>query len=313
MTAQTPNTAPAPPAPSPPRFGVMIANWNGAAVIERCLGSVLAAERHFGHDLERLVHDDASSDASHDLIARAFPAFTLMRAPHNVGYAESVNRALRAMHCDWVFLLNNDLVLKTDFFAQLAAALDSADPAALFAVGAQTRDWDTQTINHGGQRAAWRGGMLLQEPFEADSLAPADFFQAGACLVDRRKFLALGGFAPIFHPGYWEDYELGWRARDRRWQTLYEPRAVAFHWGKGSMRRKLGDWGVNLALRRNHLLFTWSALRTPAQAAAHVLGLPLLILRDPAPADTPGWLRALLAALPRLPALLRWTRRPPVT
>ncbi|MCL5271484.1 MAG: glycosyltransferase [bacterium] len=306
-------------APHLPTFGVLIPNWNGEAFIERCLGSVQAALRRAGRagpgggPVEIVVTDDASADRSADLIAAGFPAVRLLRWRRNVGFGRAVNRGMRAMTADWVFLLNNDLALQVDFCRRLIATLDEVRAAGnaprLFAIGAQTRDWESQSPNHAGQRAAWRGGLIRQEPFEAEAAAPTDFFQAGACLIDRRKFLALGGFAALYHPGYWEDYDLAWQAIRRGWISLYEPRAVAYHWGKGSMRRLLGDWGLSLVIRRNHLLFTWANLADRGLLARHLMGLGSLILRDPPRPGEAGWDRALWAALARLPRVLRLRRR----
>lgn len=294
--------------PLSPTFGVLIPNWNGEAFIERCLGSVLAAVRRLRLPVEIVVTDDASADRSADLIAANFPTVRLIRIERNVGFGAAVNLGMQAMSADWVFMLNNDLALQTDFCERLVDTLNAHDPARVFAIGAQTRDWETQAPNHAGQRAAWRGGLIVQEPFDAAEAAPTDFFQAGACLLDRRKFLALGGFPAIYHPGYWEDYDLAYQALRRGWVNLYEPRAVAFHWGKGSMRRLLGEFGVSLVLRRNHLLFVWANLTDPALTARHLLSLPALMLRDRAPAGQAGWDRALAAALARLPQALALRR-----
>ena len=294
--------------PSSPTLGVLILNWNGAPFIERCLASVLAAERRLGIELECVVYDDASTDGSPDLIARGFAGFRLIRGEKNIGFARAAEAGLNAMRADAVFLLNNDLVLKTDFFERLLAAWRESVAGIPFAVGAQTRQWDTQTINHGGQRARWSNGLIVQEAFEAETAMPADFFQAGACLLDRRRLFEMGGFAPIFHPGYWEDYDLAFQARARGWSILYEPRAVAYHWGKGSMRRLLGDWGLALMIKRNHLLFVWANLDDAGLWLRHALNLPGLVLTERNGMNEPGWGRALLAALPRLGAVLRLRR-----
>jgi GT2 family glycosyltransferase len=337
-------------------FGVLIANWNGEAFIERCLGSVLAAVRRSGLAMEIVVTDDASDDRSAAVVPRTFPAVRLLQWHRNIGYARSVRRGLRAMTADWVFLLNNDLALQVDYCERLIATLAAWERgrlarltrdseletrntklgtrnseletpnAPLFAIGARTRDWETRADNHGGQRAAWRGGMIVQEPFEAETDAPADFFQAGGCLVHRRSFLELGGMSSLYHPGYWEDYDLAWRARRRGWAILYEPRAVAYHAGKGSMTRLLGRRGVSLLVRRNHLLFNWVNLHDGALLRRHLLSLAGLVWRDawqrgrharilisgprlPNDADVAPWGRAFLAALRRLPRALRTRRR----
>lgn len=288
-------------------FGVVIPNWNGAAFIERCLGSALAAVRRAGRPMEVIVTDDASADGSAETIAKSFPSVKLISWDANVGFGEAVGRGMAAATADWIFLLNNDLALKEDFCERLIAVLDAQpDPGRVFAIGARTLDWTTGEANHGGQLARWRGGMIVQEPFESDAAAAAGFFQAGACLIDRKKFLALGGFAEIYRPGYWEDYDLAWQARRRGWAVLYDPRATAWHLGKGSMKERLGQYGLSLTLKRNHLLFNWANLSDGGLLARHFLSLPGLVLKKE---DGAGWGRALLAALERLPAVLALRRK----
>ena len=304
------------PEPNTPSatFGLLIPNWNGEAFIERCLGSVLAAIRHCGRPVEILVIDDAGGDRSPDIIEHQFPGVRLVRHERNVGFAETVNEGMGLLAADWVFLLNNDLALPVDFCARLIAALENAeDPANLFAIGAQTRDWDAQEVNHGGQRAVWMDGLIGQEPeMEPEGpphARPTVFFQAGACLINRGKFLSLEGFAPFYRPGYWEDYDLGYRACRIGWTNLYEPRAMAYHLGKSSMTRLLGQRGVSRVTRRNHLLFNWANLDDYGLLIDHLLGLPFLILRDRPGEEESGWGLALLGALGRLPEALRHRRR----
>jgi len=257
-----------------------------------------------------VVIDDASDDRSAGLIAGAFPSVRLVKLGRNLGFGRAVGRAMRETGADWVFLLNNDLALRADFCVRLIETLERGEPGRVLAIGARTLDWERGRPNHGGQRACWRGGLIAQEPFEAAEVAEADFFQAGACLIDRRKFLELGGFAPIYHPGYWEDYDLAWQARRRGWSVLYEPRAVAYHFGKGSLGRVLGEAGLARVVRRNHLLFVWCNLTDRGLLRRHLLGLPRLVLGgDEAQPGEVGWGRALCGALARLPAVLRLRRR----
>ena len=65
------------------RYAALIANWNGAEYIGRCLQSVLAAARSAPEAIEVVVVDDASGDGSADLIAREFPSARLIRLGAN--------------------------------------------------------------------------------------------------------------------------------------------------------------------------------------------------------------------------------------
>ena len=83
------------------------------------------------------------------------------------------------------------------------------------------------------------------------------FLQGGACALQRDRFLELGGFDPIFAPGYWEDYDLSFRALARGWRILYDPAARALHVGRASFAARYGDDGVRQLTRRNEFLFAW--------------------------------------------------------
>jgi len=297
--------------PTSPSAAVVIANWNGGPLLTRCLSSVAAAVRRAGCEIPVLLVDDASEDGSADVAERRFPSVRLLRLPRNVGFAQAVNQGIGAADAPWVFLLNNDLVLPPDFLSILLEVRRGLPEEDLFALGALTLAWDDGRPNHGAMRARWARGMIVQEPFEATCTVPADFFQAGACLVSREKFLELGGFDPLFHPGYWEDYDLAYRARRRGWRCFHVPQAIAFHWGKRSMVARLGAERVALLIRRNQLLFNWVNLDDPTLLARHLLGLPRLILR-PEPSPEPSsatWARAFVAALARLGPALRDRRR----
>jgi GT2 family glycosyltransferase len=283
----------------------LIANWNGSDCIERCVGSALAAARACPSPVRVIVIDDASTDDSASRVASRFPSVELIRLRENLGYAAAVNHAMNRIAEPWVFLLNNDIVVPGDFFSRMIEARNSVDPATLFAIGAKTVDWASGEPNHGGMFARWRGNLIVQEPFEAETLAPAHFVQTGAALVSREKFLALGGFSDLYHPAYWEDYDLSYQALRRGWKNYYEPRAVAHHWGKRSMHSLYGRERVSMLVKRNHLLFVWANLHDPALLRRHLLGLSGLMLRNGAGENESSWGRAFIEALPKLPQALR--------
>lgn len=92
----------------PPLISVCIANYNGEKFLSECIESVLnqVASPHF----EIIVHDDASTDASLEQIAR-YDNIKLIRSPENVGYCVANNRMAEAAFGEYLLLLNNDAVL----------------------------------------------------------------------------------------------------------------------------------------------------------------------------------------------------------
>lgn len=286
-------------------FAAIIANWNGADCIERCVGSALAASRACAEPVRIVVVDDASTDDSPERVASRFPTVELIRLKENLGYAGAVNHAMKAAREPWIFLLNNDIVLPADFFAKMIEAKHSLGGRPVFAIGARTVEWATGEPNHAGQLARWRGNLIVQQGFESEELASTDFVQTGAALVSREKFWELGGFCDLYRPAYWEDYDLCYQALRRGWENYYEPRAVAYHWGKRSMNSLYGRERVSALVKRNHLLFVWANLHDRRLLTRHLLGLGGLVLRDQLEEGESTWSRALIEALPRLREALR--------
>ena len=100
------------------RISVCVANYNGDAVIRRCLDSVL--EQVCDADVEVLVHDDASSDGSADIVASEYgDTVLLVRSERNVGFCRSNNRLAERATGDVLLFLNNDTRLHVGALAAL--------------------------------------------------------------------------------------------------------------------------------------------------------------------------------------------------
>jgi GT2 family glycosyltransferase len=297
-------------------FSIVVANWNGEAFLARCLSSALLSARGFGHSFEVLVVDDGSTDTSVGIIHRQFPQVRLLTRRENRGFAATVNEGVEAALGRYVILLNNDIVVREGFCAAMLAHFErdehrqdaSAAGGRLFGVTAKTVEWDGRRPNYVKMDAVWQKGDLRLVWADPSEAAPTFFLQAGACAFVRERFLELGGLETFFAPGYWEDFDLSWRALARGWCNIYEPSSPAFHLGKASFRRLYGDVVLRQLTARNHLLFLWANLTDMPLLLSHCLWLPVRIGREVLSGrmDT---LRALIRALPKLGAIIRSRRR----
>ena len=102
-----------------PLVSVCIANYNGMAVIDDCLSSVLEQEGHI--PVEILVHDDASSDGSVTYIRDRYPDVKLIESTENVGFCVANNRMAVEARGKYLLLLNNDAALFPDAVQTLLA------------------------------------------------------------------------------------------------------------------------------------------------------------------------------------------------
>jgi len=217
-----------------PAVSVVVINWNGAAVLPRCLDALAAQTLR---DFELLVVDNASSDGSAAGLEARYPEARVTRLERNVGYASANNLAARAARGKWLALVNNDAFLDPRWLEAMVAAaqarpefssfasrlLQASDPSRLDGAG------DVYHISG----LVWRRGhgqaaneVALEEEEVFSPCGAAAFYL-------RQVFLAAGGFDEDYF-AYAEDVDLGFRLRLLGHRCLYVPTAVAHHVGSAS-------------------------------------------------------------------------------
>jgi len=263
-----------------PCFSIVIPNWNGEAFIVRGISSLLISARACKKPFEFIVVDDASTDDSCKIIETTFPDIRLIRNKENLGFGESVNAGVVASQALIVILANNDIVAKEDFVKYLLEPFDKDPDQRLFGVSAKTVNWTDGSPNHLNMTAHFEKGLIALDFEDSVEAKPTLFLQGGACALRKDIFIALGSFSPLYHPGYWEDYDISYRAAKMGYQMIYEPRALAWHLGKGSLMKILGSEGLSALIKRNHFFFTWLNLTDASLLFSHFLHLPFHILRE---------------------------------
>ena len=107
------------------RLAVVILNWNGRALMEEFLPSVVACTP--GEWADVIVADNGSTDGSAEMLRAEFPRVEVLLLDRNYGYAGGYNRALACIEADYYILLNSDVETSPGWCEPLIAALD-ADP-----------------------------------------------------------------------------------------------------------------------------------------------------------------------------------------
>ena len=214
---------------------VCIVTFNSAGDLPGCLQSV-AALRH--RPLEVVVVDCASSDGSLETARAHAPAGLPLQAvalSENLGFAGGMNAALARTRAPFVLLLNADARPGPDYVTRLLERAAHPGVRAGAVTGRLVRP--DGRLDACGMRLipSWR--HLDRGSGEEDRgqwAVPERVFGAtGAASLFRREALddvAVEGevFDPRFH-SFREDAELCFRLRERGWEVLYEPTAVAGH------------------------------------------------------------------------------------
>jgi len=249
---------------------IVIPNWNGKDLLEKYLPSVLQATSG-NRENEIIVVDNGSSDGSVAFLCEAFPSVKIVALPANRGFGGGSNEGFRAARNDIVVLLNSDMRVAPDF---LPPVLEGFCDPEVFAVSCQIFFSEPNKVREetGLTQGWWQdGGLRVRHRIdpEIDGLFPCFYPGGGSSAFDRRKFLELGGFDPLFEPFYLEDTDLGYQAWKRGWKVLYQPRSVVYHEHRGTIGRNFEEAGIQAVLKKNYLLFAWKNIHEWRRLAAH--------------------------------------------
>lgn len=217
---------------SSPLVSVVVPNWNGRDLIDRCLESVRAQTVR---DLEIIVVDNGSTDGSPEHLRRQHPDVRLVALAVNRGFAGGVNAGVRAARGEFVALLNNDAWAAPDWLERLTARLASEPTAGACAPKIyRAEGWEpTHRLDSTGELYSIWG---LPFPRGRDELdrgqyddAKAVFAVSGAASVYRAALFATVGELDEDFFAYFEDVDLSFRAQLAGFSMLYEPGAVVYH------------------------------------------------------------------------------------
>lgn len=254
---------------------VLVLNYNGERHLDACLASLERAAARCPGGCAVVCVDNQSTDGSLALVGSRFPGVEMVVAERN-DFLFSLNAVVARRPEEIVIIVNNDMRFDDDFVVSLVPYFDDPD---LFAVGAAILTWDGAAHTVGPRCARLERGWF-HKWWSYERQEPALTLEAcgGAAAYRRSMFVALGGFDPLYRPGYYEDLDLSFRAWGRGWKVAYEPRSVAYHKESATMLERFGDSGKARLLYRNHLLFTIKNVGGARFLARFLLLLPYRIV-----------------------------------
>ncbi len=268
---------------------ILVLNYNGRRLLERCLPSVVDCAGRSQRRCRVTVIDNDSTDGSTDWIRKNWPQVEVIKR-RNDGLV-SFNSVVRRCTESWVMLLNNDVELEPGSVDLLADAI-AADHECMFAAPFCLNATGRYEGCLSGLR--FRSGLVsteLVDPRSDEHLSLATSglptASAGAVLMMRRDaFLSLGGFDDLYLPGRYEDLDLAWRGWRSGWRGLFVNAARAVHFGSATFGRHYGKAVTRLDLR-NALLFVWKNLIDPELLLRHLACVNLRLVRSVLRSDDP--------------------------
>ncbi len=229
------------------RCSIVIPVFNGAELARECVRSIRQDPPMVPHEI--VLVDDGSTDGSPAVLARIEGA-RLVALAENGGFARACNAGAEAAEGELVLFLNNDTLPRPGWLDALAGYYD-ANPG-LGAVGSKLLFPDG-TIQHAGVTIGQDGfPRHVYAGFPADHPAvsrsrPFKAVTAACMLVDRLRFLDMGGFDPEYRNGM-EDVDLCLRLGAAGHEVHYCADSVLVHYE--SVTRGRGTPEIRAGIRR---------------------------------------------------------------
>jgi len=233
---------------------VIIPNYNGEKFIANCLDSMMVQSFYEFGQLEIIVVDDCSTDASVEMI-KTYKNVTLLENPVNSGFDRSVNQGILASHGKYCLLLNNDVVVDPDFVRYLYLHIDD-DPAIFSVSSKMVRYYERDKLDDTGDFYNILGwGYKRGDGQTVDShhkVTPIFSACAGAGIYRRSVFSEIGLFDEVFF-AYMEDVDIGYRGLINGYKNRYEPKAICYHIGSATTAegQKYSPFKVQISARNN--------------------------------------------------------------
>lgn len=211
---------------------VVIVNFNGGELLERCLRSLSRQTR--APDRVLLV-DNNSENFSIEQTQASYPQIEILPLSENTGFAAANNLAVKRLDdMEWIALLNPDTCAEPDWLEKLmAGAVEHAEfsffGCRMLAKEANILDGTGDVYHVSG--ACWRRdyGKSADRRKQSDEIiAPS----GAAALYRREEFLEAGGFNESFFC-YMEDIDLGIRLQSLGYRCFYIADAIVEHEGSG--------------------------------------------------------------------------------
>ncbi len=215
--------------------------------LTQAMRASLQATLPVGLDHEVIFVDDGSTDGTRAWLKELSAPDRAVLNEKNLGFAGACNRGAAEARGEFLFFLNNDLVLLPGWLEPMLAVFAAHTDSGL--VGNIQLNAATDAIDHAGLAFNAKGKPEHLTHRASSSVRPV-VAVTGACFgIRAATWQQLGGFDPAYVNGC-EDVDLGLRALETGLQNYVVQRSVVRHHISASAGRKLRDEQNTARLQR---------------------------------------------------------------
>lgn len=258
------------------KIAVVILNWNGKALLEQFLPSVISCSS----DADIYVADNASTDDSVKFLKEHFKQVSIIQNNTNGGYAKGYNDALKQVKADVFCLLNSDVEVTYNWLLPIQETFTNEPNTAII----QPKILDQKQKDY-FEYAGAAGGFVdkfgypycrgrIFNTIEKDEGQYNDtmdvFWASGACLFVRSEvYKTLDGFDEAFF-AHMEEIDFCWRAKNIGLDVTYVGNSTIYHVGGATLS--------NTSSRKTYLNFRNSLYTLVKNASGNIFYLVFIRL-----------------------------------
>jgi GT2 family glycosyltransferase len=218
-----------------PAVDVLVVTHGTGELTATALRALLDSDQ--GVTLRVLVHDNASTDDTVELLRALVPEAAVVASPENRGFAAGVNALMARSSAPWLLVLNSDAWPADGAIGTLVAALEQHPLVGLVGPRLESPDGELEASAYRfpSVRVAARAA-LLRDPHPT-AATDVDWLVGACWLVRREAALDVGPLDESLFM-YGEDVAWCWAMHAHGWRVRYEPSAVVVHVGNASGRAR---------------------------------------------------------------------------
>jgi GT2 family glycosyltransferase len=237
----------------PAGISVVIPSRNGRHLLGAQLPGILQQAPS-----EIVVVDNGSDDGTAEWLRAGWGEIRVEVSAAPLSFSRAVNRGIREARYSHVCLLNNDMLIEPGFFTALRRAFDQVPD--LFCATAQIRFPEGVRREETGKAVMARSSpddfpVRCDEPLPGEDLTWVLYGSGGCSLYDAAMLRTLGDMDECYEPAYVEDMDIGWRAWQQGWPTVYVAGAVVEHRHRATTSRYYSAAELERVLEINYLRF----------------------------------------------------------
>jgi GT2 family glycosyltransferase/O-antigen ligase len=233
------------------KLSIIIVSWNVRALLEKCLASIFLYAPQYAYDI--IVVDNASHDASADMIAQKFPQVNCIRNTENKGFSKANNQGIAIARGEYVFLLNPDTEGVQGSLEKLISCMEQNSKIGICAPKLLNADGTLQPsirrfptpfsqllllfkLRH-LKRQPQAIQNYLNEDFDYEKAQEVEQPQGAALLIRKSVLDAVG----MLDENFWiwfEEVDFCRRTVDAGYKIWYAPESTIIHHGGMSFRQR---------------------------------------------------------------------------